>query len=251
MNLRFAVVAPLVALAACSIRVPPPTDAGRFAQVDPDAAWSSVLRSHVDDRGRVDFAGLKANSSDLDAVVSWICEVSPDTDPGRFASREERLAYCINAYNALAMYDVVNSGVLPEDKVSFFYVRELCIGGSYTSLYTFENGVIRKMGEPRVHFALNCMTRDCPRLPRVPFRAETLDAQLEAAARDFFQAERNVVLVPERKVVRFNQILDFYTDDFLAVAPTLIDYANRYRASKIPSDYEVEFIPYDFTLNSQ
>ncbi|MBI3845822.1 MAG: DUF547 domain-containing protein [Planctomycetes bacterium] len=241
----------VVGVGGCSVRVKPPTDPSRFAMVNPDEAWSRVLEKRVDDRGRIDFAGLKADSKDLDAFVYWISEVSPETDPGRFPTREAKIAYYLNSYNAIAMYNVVNSGVLPEDKTSFFYIRELCVGGSYTSLYTYENSVVRPLGEPRVHFALNCMVRGCPRLPRVPFRADQLDAQLDAAAKVFFNEERNVVLQPERKVVRFNSILDFYTSDFLAAAPSLIEYANRYRTSKIATDWSVEFIPYDFTLNSQ
>ena len=37
----------------------------------------------------------------------------------------------------------------------------------------------------------------------------------------------------------------------LAVAPSLIEYCNRYRDEPIPTDYAVEFIPYDWTLNAQ
>ena len=103
----------------------------------------------------------------------------------------------------------------------------------------------------RVHFALNCMVQGCPRLPREPFEADRLAAQLDAAATLFFSEARNVELQPDRKVVRFSEILSFYTKDFLARAPTLIDYANRYRSEKIPTDWKVEFIPYNWKINKQ
>ena len=67
----------------------------------------------------------------------------------------------------------------------------------------------------------------------------------------FFSEDRNVALDSEGRVVRFSEILRFYTKDFLAKAPTLIAYANLYRSDPIPSDWKVEFIPYDWTLNSQ
>ncbi len=152
------------------------------------------------------------------------------------------------------MYNVVQAGLPPElgsIKVRFFYRNRLRLGGRAISLYALENSIIRPLGEPRVHFALNCMVRGCPRLPREPFEGARLEAQLEAAARLFFAEERNVRLDPAAKTVHFSEILRFYTKDFLAKAPSLIAYANLYRDDPIPADWRVEFIPYDWTLNSQ
>ena len=147
------------------------------------------------------------------------------------------------------MYNVLNAGVLPSSKVRFFYLRELVQDGAPISLYDFENDVIRARGEARVHFALNCMVRSCPRLPRIPFRAEDLNEQLDAAAREFLNDPCHVELVPERRTVRFSAILDWYEEDFLIEEPSLVAYANRYREEKIPADWDVEFLPYDWTLN--
>ena len=85
----------------------------------------------------------------------------------------------------------------------------------------------------------------------ITFEASRLDAQLNAAATLFFSEERNVDLRPVSKTVRFNEILRFYTRDFLAVSPSLIAYANKYRTEKIPLEWKVEFIPYDWTVNRQ
>jgi hypothetical protein len=150
------------------------------------------------------------------------------------------------------MYNAVRSGI-PEEldsrKVKFFYRDRFELGGRRISLYALENQVIRPLGDPRVHFALNCMARSCPRLPKEPFRAETLDADLDRLAREFCNDPRNAAVDPAAKVVRFSEILKFYTEDFLKAAPSLVAYANRYRDEKIPEDYRVEFIPYDWTLN--
>ena len=51
--------------------------------------------------------------------------------------------------------------------------------------------------------------------------------------------------------MRLSQILQFYTDDFLKKAPSLVAYVNKYRQDKIPEAWKVEFIPYDWQLNSQ
>jgi hypothetical protein len=189
-----------------------------------EALWSKVLARHVDDSGRIDFNALSRDHADLDRVAAFMAAVDPASQPGRFPDRQSRLALYINAYNALAMYGVIEAGV-PESlgglrKFTFFYLRTFTIGGKSISLYKFENDVIRPLGEERVHFALNCMVVSCPRLPRAAFSAGELSA-----------------------------IFEFYTDDFLAHAPSLIAYINRYRTSQIPDEFKVRFLAYHWTVN--
>ena len=245
---------PLFALlCACAVRVAPPRTAAE-AGVSPEKAWANVLSRFVDDKGRIDFAGIAKSPADLDAYLAYVARVSPESSPQAFPTAATRLAYYINAYNALALYGVLRSG-MPEDlnavKVRFFYKNRFEMGGRYISLYDLENKIIRPIGDPRVHAALNCMARGCPRLPRQPFAADLLDAELQACAQYFFNEPRNVELQPEKQTVRFNQILQFYTEDFLKKAPSLIDFANAYREEKIPSGWKVDFIPYDWALNKQ
>jgi hypothetical protein len=243
----------LLLASACATRIPPPrttpAEAGGAQQ-----AWANHLSRFVDKNGRMDFAGMEKNPSDLEAYLSWVARVSPESAPQTFPTREAKLAYDINAYNALAMYDVLRSHPPPnldKIKVTFFYKNRFEMGGRYISLYALENQVIRPLGDPRVHVALNCMARGCPRLPREPFEADKLDRQLDRLAREFYNERRNVDPRPERKTIRLSQILQFYTEDFTKKAPSLIAYVNQYRDEKIPADWKVEFIPYDWTLNAQ
>lgn len=227
----------------------------------PEAAladWASVLERFVDEEGRTDFAALAADRGALDRFVRFVGELSPKRVPELFPTPEAVLAYHINAYNALAMQGVIEAGI-PESfgsffkRAGFFKLRKVTIGGEVTSLYDYENEVIRPLGEPRIHFALNCMARHCPRLPREPFRAASLDAELEAAAREFCGSETYVRLDGDRKEVSLSEIFDFYTEDFVGAndPKALIAYVNRYRAEAVPADYGVRFIPYDWTINRQ
>jgi hypothetical protein len=95
------------------------------------------------------------------------------------------------------------------------------------------------------------MSVSCPRLPREPFLPERLEEQLAREARSFFNDSRNVQIDSAKHVLRLSEILQFYTADFLAVAPSLASYVNRYREALVPENYEVEFIPYDWTINRQ
>jgi len=220
--------------------------------------WSSVLTRFVDEQGRTDFQALAADRSALDEFVAYVERVSPATAPELFPRRADVLAYHLNAYNALAMRGVVDEGVTDGftsffKRQMFFRFRKVIVGGQSMSLSAYENDVIRPLGEPRVHFALNCMVRSCPRLPQAAFSADELEAQLDAAAREFLNDPRNVRVDAATREVGLSAILDFYTEDF---APdrkreSLIAYVNRYRNEPIDPGFAVKFIPYDWTLNRQ
>jgi hypothetical protein len=250
---------PLLLSQGCAYRLALPSGATATAPIPPDYAsvaraneqWGRVLARFVDEPGRIDFAGVSREPADLDAYVVYVAQVSPESAPELFASRESRLAYYINAYNALAMYNAIHSPWQPVDKVRFFFSTKVTIGGEQMSLYSLENRIVRPMGEPRVHFALNCMVRGCPRLAQKPFSAMSLGQELDREARRFLNEERNVQLVAAQRVVRLSSIMKFYAKDFLAQKPSLIAYVNAYRESEIPADFEVRFIPYDWTLNRQ
>jgi len=220
-----------------------------------ERAWSDVLARHVDARGRVDFAGLERDQAGLDAVVRFIAAIDPVSSPDQFPTLNSRLAYYIDAYNALAMYGVIQAGVPKRfgwlDRVRFFILRRFVMGGRSISLYHLENAVIRPLGDPRVHFALNCMSVSCPRLPQAAFTAAGIDHQLESAAREFVADPRNVNVNAERKEVRLSAIFKFYTKDFLSKAPSVVAYINRYKVAQIPMHYSVTFVNYDWSINDQ
>ena len=255
LNARVALAATmLLLLGACSTLVQVPVTAPRVTLADAERGYARVLQRHVNDRGEVDFAALRDDVGDggmsaLDAYVLAIAATPLNSAPGADA----RLAHMINAYNALSMYNVIRSGIPASHdglaKVTFFVLRKFEIGGSTLSLYAFENDIIRKLNEPRVHFALNCSAVSCPQLPRVPFTADNLNAELDREARNFFARPENLRIDDAQHTVFFNAILQFYTEDFTpAHSPNLIAYAQRYTTKTIPPDYAVAFTRYDWTI---
>jgi len=213
--------------------------------------WNRVLSRYVDEQGRVDYDGLARNDEALESYVEMLSKISPASHPDLFPTPQHELAYYINAYNALAMYNVLVSGKLPDDQIGFFVFQQFNVGGTYRSLYNFENNVIRRVGEPRVHFALNCVTRSCPRLPREPFEAARLEDQLDAAAREFLNDDDNVAVNVEEGRLYLSWIMSYYKKDFLKSARTLGAYVNLFRDEPVPEDDRVWWLEYDWTLNSQ
>ena len=249
---RLASVCALVLSAGCSTRVPAPAVPPPTFQ-SAQAAWARVLATHVNERGEVDFDALARDRDDLDRYVRHVAAVPFETLP----DGAPRLAHMINAYNALSMFNVLESGIPTTHagwaKVRFFVLRKLEIGGRTMSLYDFENSVIRpysrSRNDPRIHFALNCSAVSCPALPRRPFTAQALDAELERETRAFFARPENFRIDEATRTVWLSELLNFYPEDFVPQpAASLLDYANRFAPRAAAPDYEVRFTPYDWTI---
>ncbi|MFT7234955.1 MAG: hypothetical protein ACI9QV_000526 [Methylophagaceae bacterium] len=220
--------------------------------------WAKVLGAFVNAQGQTDFIALAKQTEDLQLYVDFVAQVSPQNSPSLFQTKSEVLAYHINAYNALAMHSVIAAGI-PSDfnsffkRLRFFKLRDIQVGGESTSLYDYENDVIRLLGEPRIHFVLNCMVKDCPRLPKTVFVAEALEQDLMTLTHEFFNKDRHLRFDDAESTVLVSEILDFYTEDFVASRKTqdLLQYINQFREEPIPAGYRMEFIDYDWTINQQ
>ena len=201
----------LVLLAGCtSIRPPPNLEEGMVPAAMEKFDYSSyerLLAGYVDERGLVDYVGLKENPGDVDLFYQQIAAYSPDSHPQLFGDDDARLAYWINSYNLTTIRGVLHNYPIPSvaevpppallfffpAKSGFFFFQNFTYGGAETSLYYLENSVIRKrFSDPRYHFGLNCASSSCPQLPGVPFYPDRLNEQLEAETVRFINSVENV-----------------------------------------------------------
>lgn len=245
------------------------------------AEFDRVLQAHVDENGKVDYTSLKADQKDIQTYYQLISTYSPDSHPELFPDASHRLAYWINAYNAGAITIVLDHYPIGSvrdvknpllfffltDKAGFFLFQRLSFGGTTTSLYYLENKVIRKrFDDPRIHFALNCASMGCPRLPSASFSGPLLDRQLDNEARFFLSEPRNLRIDHREKAVYLSSIFKWFKKDFTKwyqrhypdSEPTLLNYVGLYLPpdksddlKKAASHYTIKFIPYDWSLNDQ
>jgi hypothetical protein len=243
--------------------------------------FDKVLQKYVNDDGMVNYRALQADQQDLETYYSLVATYSPDSHPELFPSEKDKLAYWINAYNGAVLKTVLTyypiGSVLEvktpallfflSDKAGFFFLQRLIFGGKTTSLYYLENKVIRpRFEEPRIHFALNCASLGCPRLPRTSFSGESLDQQLDRETRRFLAEERNFRIDHAERIIYLSEIFRWYEDDFKNWyrkkfpdnTESLLSYISLYLTSeraealkKIGLEYMVHFTPYDWRLNDQ
>ncbi len=277
-----ALAASLTLSSACSTLAPPDSIApGLAVQTSgfSQAQFSEILSRHVDGQGKVNYEALRIDPLPIDAYYARLAEVSPDRNPEIFPTRDEALAYWINAYNAsvialvVAHYpitsvkEVRSSALFFLPKLAGFFVLEhVVLGGSTMNLKTLEDRIIRdRFKEPRIHFALNCASLSDPRLRRRAFEAPSLSLQLEAATFFFIRERRNVSIEPVYGKISLSPIFKLYRDDFIQWLKdnrpdrpaTLLSYIAPYlseqqtRALAECRDCRIEFREFDWGLNSQ
>jgi hypothetical protein len=229
------------------VELPEPPAPGAF----PHEIFDAVLRERVNAEGKVDYQGLQSDRGELDRYVAYLAVASPERDPELFPTRDDQLAYWLNAYNALAMTAVIDRPGLKsvvDNKVDFFYATRYVVGGRNLDLYRMENGVVRPtFQDPRVHFALNCQSEGCPVLPNSAFPAQGLDARLEEVTRAFVTDPRKVQV--DGNTLRVSQIFEWYAEDFEA-AGGAAGFVRKYR-DDVPESPTLEYIPYDWALIAQ
>ncbi|MCG3173631.1 MAG: hypothetical protein GMKNLPBB_01830 [Myxococcota bacterium] len=220
-----------------------------------DGLLAAVLNKAVDPRsGLVDYAAIKTMSPQLDAWLNLAAQAKPDA-----WKRNEQLAFWINAYNALVLRGAAQRHPLRTvmDVPGFFDKTKHRVAGHDLTLNELENQRIRAVfGDPRIHFALNCAARSCPRLRAAPWKAQTLDADLDAAAREFLASPGGMALDQEKRVVRLSKIFEWYRQDFELGGARLLDFVRlRLTASDArllgEGVWTISFLDYDWTLNAK
>lgn len=210
--------------------------------------WNQVLEKYVNNDGNVNYKALKNNHENLDAYLDRINENPPQPS----WSENQKKAYLINAYNAFTLKLILENYPLESirDIGGLFnnpFTTEFAnIGNKDYSLDDIEKGMLLKMGDPRVHFAVNCASESCPKLQNEAFVASKLDQQLDSAAREFINSDKNEL---SSDAARLSKIFKWYSSDFETDENSVIDFINRYSKEKISEDAAISFLPYSWKLN--
>lgn len=151
--------------------------AGRFQHSE----WSALLSRFAQD-GRVDYAGMVRVRRLVEVYLSRLAEHDPET----FIDADDQLAFYLNAYNAIAIHQVVLHYPVPSiQAIPGAFVRPYPIGRRNVALHTLHGGLLRAFGDPRVHLALSPAALGGAAIQPQAFSGTTLQAALDAALRRF------------------------------------------------------------------
>ncbi len=216
-----------------------------FSQTAPShAGLDSLLQKYVSENGKVDYKGLKVNKEALYAY----CQILTENPVQEDWSREEKLAFWINAYNAFTLKLIVDNyptkSIMNFDGGKTWDVRRIKLGDKKYSLNQIENDIIRpQFKDPRIHFAVNCAAKSCPPLWNRAYTAANLDSALETRTRAFINDPNFNTLTASKASV--SKIFEWYAADF----GDLKKYLNKYAATQLRGTAVVAFKEYDWGLN--
>ncbi|OGQ12248.1 MAG: hypothetical protein A2138_17125 [Deltaproteobacteria bacterium RBG_16_71_12] len=226
-------------------------------------AWQAILAGYVR-HGVVDYAGLKrAGQAVLAGYLRSLesaCRESYD-----HWTREQKLAFWINAYNAYTVRLILDHhpvasirsiGFLPGAAFRERFIPLHSLRDRPLSLDDIEHEILRKeLREPRIHFAIVCASKSCPALAGEAYRAATLDQQLDQAARAFLADPSKNRFDAATRTLHLSAIFDWFREDFERSAKTLPAYVARYAEPRTAASLSsggsvrIEFLAYDWSLN--
>jgi hypothetical protein len=221
------------------------------------AAFDSLLRKYVNTEGWVNYEGFIRDSILFNAYLDLLSKNLPNSKNWQ---ANESKAYWINAYNAFtiklicdhypieSIKDVKKGIPLVSDT---WQIEFITIEGQKYSLNNIEHGILRpKYKDPRIHAAVNCASKSCPKLLNEAFIAEKLDAQLDEAMKNFINdGIRNKIASAQK--AELSKIFSWYAGDFKKSTPSVIAFINKFSNIKLNENAEINHLDYDWQLNKQ
>ncbi len=207
--------------------------------------WDALLKKHVSPDGKVNYMGFTTDSAQLYEYFFILSKNIPKEN----WNKQEKLAYWINTYNAYTIKLIIDNYPIksikdikdPWDK-QFFKIAD-----DWFSLNQVEHKILRKFGDPRIHFAINCASFSCPPLLNKAYTRANVNSALEKQAYNFINDPvRNTI---NNDVVSVSKIFSWFKKDFKINGGDVKDYINRFSKIKIKDQSEKGYKKYDWSLN--
>lgn len=231
------------------------------------AIFDDLLKKHVTPEGNVNYKGFIQDKALFEEYLTLLQNNHPNK---KTWSKNEQLAYWINAYNAFTVKIIIDNYPTKSIKDiksgipfinSVWDIQFIKIGEETYDLNNIEHTILRKeFEEPRIHFAINCASYSCPKLHTSAFTAEGLAEQLAERTRDFFADKSKNNIISKDKVI-LSSIMKWYSTDFTDKgffswlfggqerSESLIKFINPYVDIDLSPNAEIEFMEYRWDLN--
>jgi len=209
------------------------------------SAWDQILILNVTDDGLVDYDAVTADIPVFYKYFRYLQNVAPESN----WSKEEKLAYWLNVYNATVMKMIIDEYPIESiNQLENPWKRKAFKSkGIRYSLDNIEHDILRKFGDPRIHFLLNCGSMSSPRLWNRAYTSQNIEYALDDRTREFINdPQRNQI---NSGTVRISQLFEWYADDFTSNHIDMIEFINQYATVTIDKEKAKKYVTYDWSLN--
>ena len=206
--------------------------------------WDQLLQKYVTASGKVNYQGFKGEESKLDAYLDALSAQVPTTK----WSRNEQMAYWINAYNAFTVKLILDNypvaSIMDTHGGKAWDVSWIKLGNKTYTLNQIEHEILRPtFKDARIHFAVNCAAKSCPPLLNKAWQAATLDQNLTKQTKRFINNPKYTTLT--KGEIKISKIFEWYAEDFGDISA----YIQQYADVAINDEASVVFLDYDWALN--
>jgi Protein of unknown function, DUF547 len=249
----------------------------RSGQISPDArrkTYDELLDVNVRD-GFVYYRALKAERGGLEAYINSLGSASVDSE-----SRDEQIAFWLNAYNAIVLQTVIEHYPIVQRSRDYpaRSIRQIPgafertthrVAGRLVTLDQIEQTILAGFGDPRIYLALGRGAIGGGRLRSEAYTGQRLESQLSDAASECLNHAQCVDVDRAGNRVKVSSIFSWREKDFVAayadkaqavfvarspieravlafLEPKLLTTEREFLAR---NEFKVEYIPFDWNLN--
>jgi hypothetical protein len=233
--------------------------------------WDEFLKKFVNDRGEVDYRGIKQNRELLDRYVAQLADFD---DPSFLKTwpREEVLAFWLNVYHVAIIKVIVDHYPIKSinDIPDVWNMDVIKVGkASHYNLGSIRKAnLMRFFRDEKIHLVLSCGAKSGPKMRNEAFTGPRVEGQMFLAVKEFVNDPSKVEVIPGKRAVRISKVFEWYEEDFLLDFGTwendrglskkqfaVMSFIDHYltdseKVRMIEEDkYKVKYLPFDWSLN--
>lgn len=206
--------------------------------------WNQLLQKYVSVEGRVNYSALKKEEASLDEYLEYLSRNAPSTA----LKTNEAKAFWINAYNAFTIKRILKDfpvgSIMELDGGQVWDVKWIKLGTKTHSLNDIEHKILRPVfGDPRIHFAVNCAAKSCPKIWNRAWTSDNIEEGLTKLTKEFVNNTVQNTIKPDQ--LQLSKIFDWYKTDFGDIAGFISQYSN----TKISANPKITYKEYIWSLN--
>jgi len=214
-------------------------------------AFNELLKKHVSTTGMVDYVGFNKDKAKLQDYIKSLTTINTAA-----LTKNEQLAFWINAYNALTIDQILrNYPIKSIQNIAGGKVWDQNLpyqfGGKTLTLNTIEKKTLLSgnLFDARIHFAVNCAAVSCPTLINKAYTADNVQSLLTqntkaALANPAFNKISTVK-------ASISTLFNWYKSDFEKEEGSVINFINKYSTTKINSNTKIDYLDYNWSLNGK
>ncbi len=225
--------------------------------------YNQLLKKYVKN-GLVNYKQLKK-----DKRLDEYTDILSKTNPTDF-SHNQKLAFWINAYNAFTLKVVAEN--YPIESITELHTggkiigyllgktvwdkKFIIINKKKYSLNDIEHKILRKMNDPRIHFAIVCASISCPELRNEAYEAKKIDNQLSEQTKLFINDSTRNYFDVQHKRAHISKIFSWFGKDFGSSDKNILRFISKYLPGEISkniianiNDWDISYNDYNWNLN--